>query len=116
MVERKRIFNDFYKLDDHDTQNKHFFGLIERTSPQQCRPHVLSGKRRSNAFCYLIRLSDKDRMHVCRQAFCQIHTISKCRVEVLCKKLASAILLSGDDHGKHKNHPHAVGEELKAQI
>ena len=60
MEERKRTFNDFYKLADHDTQNKYLFGLIECTSPKQCRLHASSGKQRRNTFCYLIRLSDKE--------------------------------------------------------
>ena len=28
VTDRQRIFNDFYKLGSHDTQNKYLFGLI----------------------------------------------------------------------------------------
>ena len=45
-----------------------------------------------------------------------MHAIGKCRVEHLCEKLVSGILLSGDERGQHKNRPHATSEDLKAQI
>ena len=80
MEERTRIF---YKLADHDTQNKYLFGLIECTSPKQCRLHASSGKQQRNTFSYFIRLSDEDQMEVCKQAFSKIDAIGKRRVEVL---------------------------------
>ena len=55
-------------------------------------------------------------MRVCKQGFCQIHAIGKQRVEVLCEKIASGIFFYGDDRGKHKNFPHTIAVELKAQI
>lgn len=79
-------------------------------------PVASSGKQRHNAFCYFVRLSDGDRMEVGKQAFFQIHAIDKRRVKVLYKKIASRIFFSGDDRGKHKNCPHAIAEELKAQV
>ena len=45
-----------------------------------------------------------------------MHAIGKCRVEHLCEKLVSGVLLSGDERGQHKNRPHATSEDLKAQI
>ena len=52
MAERERIFDDFYKLGDHDSQNKYLFGLIERSSPKQRRPRGATSKPRDNVFYY----------------------------------------------------------------
>lgn len=116
MAERKRIFGNFYELADHDSQNKYLFGLIERSSPKQRRPRGATNAPRGNVFYYFVRLREGDRINVCKQAFCQIHAIGKRRVEVLCKKVVSGVLFSGDNRGKHKNRPHAICNELKTQI
>ena len=115
MEERKRIFDEFYKLADHDNQNKYLFGLIERTTPKQRRPPASSGKQRRNTFSYFIRLSTGECVAVCKQAFCPVHAIGKHRVEVLCEKLATGVRFSGDDRGEHTSRPQAIAEELKAQ-
>jgi len=116
LAERKHIFDEFYKLADHDSQNKYLYGLIKRSVPKQRRPRSAAGEARSNSFYYHVRLSSGDHVKVCKQAFYQIHGIGKRRVEHLCEKLVSGVLFSGDDRGKHKNRPHATSEELKAQV
>ena len=115
MAERKRIFDDFYKLADHDSQNKYLYGLIERSIPKR-RPRSSAKKARANSFYYYVRLSSGDLVKVCKQAFCEIHGIGKRRVENLCEKLVSVVLFSGDNRGKHKNRPHGTSGDLKAQI
>ena len=94
----------------------YLFGLIGRNSPKQRRHRLSSGKPRCNTFCYFVRLNNGYQVKVCKEGFCQIHAIGKRRVEVLCEKIASGIFFSGDDRGKHKNRPHAIAEELKAQV
>ena len=118
VAERKHIFDEFYKLADHDGQNKYLYGLIKHSAPKQKRPRSTtgSGRVRSNSFFYHVHLSSGDQVKVCKQAFYQIHGIGKRRVECLCEKLVSGVLFSGDDRGKHKNRPHATSEELKAQV
>ena len=113
-AERKRIFHDFYKLSDHDNQNKYLFGLIKRSCPK--RTSHSAKRARVNIFIYHVRLSNGDNTKVCKQAFCQIHGITKRRVEKLCTKLVSGVLFSGDNRGKHKNRPHSISDELKAQV
>ena len=61
-------------------------------------------------------LREGDQINVCKQAFCQIHAIGKDRVEILCKKVVSGVLFSGDNHGKHKNRSHAICNKLKTQV
>ena len=114
--ERKHIFESFYKLGDHDSQNKYLYGLIERFAPKRKRPRSTTMTTRSHSYHYHVRLNSGDQVRVCKKAFCEIHRISKRRVEIACKKLTSGVLFSGDERGKHKNRPHAINEELKAQV
>lgn len=114
--DRKRIFEDFYKLGNHDDQNKYLYGLIERSVPRQRRLRKSSGNPRANTFCYFVRNTHGERVHVCKQAFCQLHAIGKRRVEVISKKLVSGVLFSGDDRGLHHSRPHAITDEVKAQV
>ena len=83
MAERKRIFDDFYKVADHDSQNKYLYGLIECSIPKQRRPRSSAKKARANSFYRYVRLSSADLVKVCKQAFCEIHGIGKRRVENL---------------------------------
>ena len=102
--ERKRIFDDFYSLADHDSQNKYLYRLIERSVPKQRRPRRSATKKaRRNSFYYYIRLSSGDLVKICKQAFCEIHRVGKRRVENLCEKVVSGVLFSGDNRGKHDN-------------
>ena len=75
--ERKQVFEDLYKLADHDSQNKYLYGLIERFSPKQRRPRNPGATQRGNSFCYFVRLSNGDCVRVCKHIFCQIHGIGK---------------------------------------
>ena len=117
-AERKRIFDDFYKLANHDSQNKYLYGLVKRLVPKQRRPRSGTANKtpRRNSFKYHVRLSSGDHVKVCKLAFCQIHSIGKCRVENVCEKIAAGVLFSGDERGKHDNRPHSTSEELKVQI
>ena len=58
VAERKHIFDEFYKLADHDSQNKYLFGLIERSVPKQRRPRSAAKKARGNRLLLLLRLSE----------------------------------------------------------
>lgn len=78
--ERKRIFDDFYKLSDHDSQNKYLYGLIERSVPKQRRHRrSTTEKARRNTFYYYVRLTSGDLVKVCKQVFCEIHGVGKRR-------------------------------------
>ena len=116
MEDRQRIFDDFYKLGNHDTQNKYLYGLIERSAPKQRRRRGSSGKPRTNTFCYFIRNVSGERVKVCKEAFCNLHAIGKRRVEIISAKLASGVLFSGDNRGLHSSRPHAIRDEVKAQV
>ena len=117
-AERKRIFDDFYKLANHDSQNKYLYGLVKRLVPKQRRPRSGTANKtpRRNSFKYHVRLSSGDHVKVCKLAFCQIHSIGKRRVENVCEKIAAGVLFSGDERGKHDNRPHSTSEKLKVQI
>ena len=116
LAERKRIFDDFYELGDSDAQNKYLFGLLERSSPKQRRLRGTSGQPRSNTYCYFVRISSGDRLKVCKQAFCLLHAIGKRRVEVLCEKLTSGVLMSRDSRGRHSTRPRNIPEDLRVQV
>lgn len=60
--------------------------------------------------------SSGDRIKVCKQAFCQLHAIGKRRVEVLCSKLSSGVIIAEEGRGKHSSRPRTIAEELKAQV
>ena len=57
VAERKHIFDEFYKLADHDSQNKYLYGLIKHSVPKQRRPRYGTKVARSNLFQYHVRLS-----------------------------------------------------------
>ena len=83
-VWEKLIFDDFYKLADHDSQNKYLYGLIEQLVPKQRRPQTSAAKKtRANTFHYYVCLSSGDLIKVCKQTFCEIHRIGKYQVENL---------------------------------
>ena len=56
VAKRKHIFDEFYKLADHDSQNKYLYGLIKRSVPIQRRPRSGAKVARSNSFQYLVRI------------------------------------------------------------
>jgi len=99
----EHIFDEFYKLADHDSQNKYLYWLIKRSVPKQRRPRSGTKVARSNSFQYHVCLSSGIHVKVCKQAFYQIHPIGKHHVKHLCEKLESGVLFSGDEHGKHKH-------------
>ena len=115
MEDRQRIFDDFYQLGSHDTQNKYIYGLIERCVPKQRRLRQSAGKQRSNTYCYFVQNVKGERIQVCKVAFCQLHGIGKRRVEIFTSKLASGVLISGDNCGTHASRPHAIRDETKAK-
>ena len=116
VTDRQQIFNDFYKLGSHDTQNKYLFGLIERCTPKQSRQRRSTGKPRSNTYRYFVRNARGEKIQVCKNAFCEVHAIGKRRVEVLSTKLASGVLFSGENRGLHRNRPHTITDEVKVQV
>ena len=76
MEERKCIFDEFYKLAEHDSQNKYPFGLIECNSPKQRRPQACWGSH-GVIRCYFVRPSNGDQVRVFKKGFCQIHAIAR---------------------------------------
>ena len=115
LSEQCRIFKEFYKLSDHDEQNKYLIGLIRRASPRK-KAQSASAKSRSNSFSYHLRLRSGTTVQVCKKVFQHAHGISKRRVEQLCKKIVSGILFSGDGRGKHNNRPNRVDLTLKDRV
>ena len=118
MAERKRlftlrIFGDFYKLGDHDTQNKYLFGLLRRSSPKQQRLCGTSGQAQSNAYCYSVAVI---KLRFANRPFVNCMPISKRRVELICSKLSSGVIISGDGRGKHSSQSCSIAEELKVQV
>ena len=59
VAKRKHIFDEFYKLADHDSQNKYLYGLIKRSVPKQRRPRSGTKVARSNSFQYHVSLSSE---------------------------------------------------------
>ena len=55
-------------------------------------------------------------IQVCKKSFGEIHGIGKRRIELLCCKLASGVLLCEDQRGKHTSRLHATSEEVKTKI
>ena len=113
IAERKRIFKDFYKLSSHSEQNKYLFGLISRTPPTRKRS---KDNPRINTFLYFVLLTTGDSIQVCKKTFQTVHGITMRRVEKICEKLVTGILVSGDGHGKHASRPNRIDESLKDKI
>ena len=65
---------------------------------------------------YRLHLSNGNYMQICKQIFCQVHGIGKCRVENLCAAMTSGVLSCSDGRGKHANRPCALSEILKEQV
>ena len=42
LAERKRVFKEFYKISNHDDQNKYLLGLIQRSSPKRKKKLALN--------------------------------------------------------------------------
>ena len=99
VAERKRIFKGFYKLSNHDEQNKYLFGLIKHSSSKRKKKRALNPRK--STFLYYVRSSNGTSVQVCKTVFQQILAISKRRVEKICEKLVSGVLFSGDSRGKH---------------
>ena len=86
LSEQCRIFKEFYKLSNHDKQNKYLIGLIRHALPRD-RAQSASAKSRSNSFSYYLRLRSGTTVQVCKKVFQHAYGISKRRGEQLCKKL-----------------------------
>lgn len=108
------IFEEFYKMKSHDSQNKYLYGMIVKEDVHRRR--VTSGSRRSVTFRYYVRGKDGNCFELCKKAFCEVHAIRKKRVELLGKRLCSGSLFTEDGRGKHKNRPQAISEEIKERI
>lgn len=109
--ECERLFTDFYKLGNHDSQNKYLFGLLRREPIKRKRRGTVS--RRSHTISYHVRLKDGSQVQVCKRSFCDLHAIGKRRIEKLTEKLVAGVLVPGDARGKHSNRPHSIPEERK---
>ena len=59
---------------------------------------------------------DGAQVQICKKTFCNLHAVSKRRVENLAEKLVCGILVASDQWGKHSSRPHAISEQLKKQI
>ena len=115
LQERKRIFNDFYKLKSHDAQNKYLYGLLHK---QAVRRKVGSRPKRSVTYSYNLRLSEKE-VQVCKKTFCDVHSVGKRRIEFLCEKLNAGELQVCDARGTQKNRytiPNDVKEKVREHI
>lgn len=56
LSERKHIFDEFYKLQSSDAQNKYFFGLIHKQAVK--RKRVKDSTKRAVTYRYYLRCSD----------------------------------------------------------
>ena len=66
VAEMEHIFDEFYKLADHDSQNKYLYWLIKRSVPKQRRPRSGTKVARSNSFQYHVCLSSGIHIKVCK--------------------------------------------------
>ena len=114
--EQQRIFDDFYALASHDTQNKYLYGLIHKEPVKRQTTRPSSQKYRRHTFTYHVRLKDGAQVQICKKTFCDLHAVTKRRVENLAEKLVCGILVASDKRGKHSSQPHAISEQLKKQI
>ena len=112
--ELERIFKSFYKLKNHDVQNKYLFGLIRKIPVH--RRTGKGTKNRTLTLSYHVRLSDGKEVQVCKKTYCDVHAIGKKRVEILAKKLVHGDLIAFDQRGKHGNRPHSIPNEIKDKI
>ena len=112
-TERERLFREFYKLKSHDVQNKYLFGLICK---QPIKRKRRSASLRSHSIVYRVRLGNGSHVQVCKKTFCDLHAITKRRIEILSGKLSAGVLLATDGRGKHSNRPHAIQSEVKDGI
>ena len=112
--DRQRIFQEFYQLGDHDSQNKYLYGLISSVGIKR---HTCGSTRpRNHTIVYKVRLADGSPRQVCKKSFCDIHVIGKRRVEKLVDKLSVGVLITSDMRGKHGNRPNAISDEAKEKI
>ena len=114
-AERERLFSEFYKLKSHESQNKYLYGLMSKQPVKRKRGNR-SSKSRSHTIAYRVRLRDGSHVQVCKKTFCDLHAVSKRRVEILLKKLRAGLLLATDERGKHSNRPHAIQNVVKECI
>ena len=112
--ERKIVFDEFYKLKSHDAQNKYLYGLIRKRSVRRRKASRASTTKRDVTYSYCIRLKGKE-VEVCKKTFCDVHSVGKRRIEVLCEKLKAGDLLVQDNRGRHQNR-HTVPDYIKEQI
>ena len=94
-TERERIFHEFYKLKSHDVQNKYLFGLICKQPVKRKRVTAAS---RTHSIVYRVRLRNGSHVQVCKKTFCDLHAITKRRIEILRRssQLACYLLLMGE--------------------
>ena len=111
MLERERIFEDFYTLRNHDTQNKYLYGLIQKKAIKRQTRNA-----RNYSLTYHIHLCDGSQVQVCKKTFCDLHAVSKRRVERRVENLLAGVLAASDQRGKHRNQPHAIPVEAKKQV
>ena len=112
--ERKIVFDEFYKLKSHDAQNKYLYGLIRKRSVRRRKASRASTTKRDVTYSYCIRLKGKE-VEVCKKTFCDVHSVGKRCIEVLCEKLKAGDLLVQDNRGRHQNR-HTVPDYIKEQI
>ena len=111
--ERKRIFDEFYKLKSHDAQNNYLYGLIHKEDVRRRRVRGAGAAKRAAIYRYHVRCNYE--VEVCKKTFCDIHAVGKRRVEVLCEKLKAGNLLPGDARGTHRNR-RTIPEQVKERI
>ena len=81
--EQERIFREFYKLASHDLQNKYLYGLIHKEPVKRRTAQAQKRKHRRHTFTYHVRMQDRCQVQVCKKLFCDLHAVTKRRVEKL---------------------------------
>lgn len=110
---REAILKKFYKL-ENNAKNCLLFKSID--IHPVARHRIGTKQQKQNSFAYSISF-EKQKMPVCKDAFCSLYQIGRKKIEIIQKQLKSGLSApSPSQQGRHKNRPHKISEEVIACI
>ena len=108
--QRKKIFETFYAMSDHEMQNLRGCITKKATENIRRRPRTTCTRKR-NSFSYAVSVEDRS-VVVCKAAFLGLHGIEASRLR---RYVINFSVDTIDNRGKHSNHP-KVEESIKNLI
>lgn len=114
-LERKIIFENFWKLGNHTRQWDFLARHVKQSDKKQITVSCGSQSRRKFSRAYYLQVGDNLKK-VCKVMFLHTLGISETWVSTALKKIQKGGALETDNRGRHTNRPHTIQSSIKDSV